>query len=95
MILTFDPYRIFITHGHRYNVYSDRDILKQNARLQGCDIAMYGHTHVPEIDLEDDVWVLNPGSIALPRQPGRQPSYMIMEIDASGKAQFTMHYYER
>ena len=42
---------------------------------------MYGHTHKPEVDVDDEVTVVNPGSLSYPRQEGRLPSYVIMEID--------------
>jgi uncharacterized protein len=27
-----------------------------------CDAVVYGHTHVPEVERLDEVWILNPGS---------------------------------
>ena len=50
----------------------------------GYDVVMYGHTHVPYIEIGDDVTILNPGSISYPRQPGRKPTFLIMEIDEEG-----------
>ena len=32
------------------------------ARFARCDAVVYGHTHVPQVDRVDDVWILNPGS---------------------------------
>jgi uncharacterized protein len=32
------------------------------ARFPECDAVVYGHTHVPEVERFDEVWVLNPGS---------------------------------
>lgn len=85
-------YNIMMTHGHRYNVYSGTGTLKELARENHADIVMYGHTHVPLIDLSDSVWVINPGSIALPRQQGRIPTYIIMELDDKGEVHFTLNY---
>jgi putative phosphoesterase len=31
-------------------------------RFPGCRAVVYGHTHVPELELVDGVWLLNPGS---------------------------------
>lgn len=94
-VLHFGQYTLFLTHGHRQGVYSGTGALKEAARLSGANIAVYGHTHIPLIDLSDDVWVVNPGSISLPRQEGRKPSYAVMEIDRSGKAHFTLHYFDK
>jgi putative phosphoesterase len=56
--------------------------LAQIAREQGCSIALYGHTHRPEIDdSSPGLLILNPGSISFPRQKGREKSYMILELE--------------
>ena len=85
-------YSIFLTHGHRYNVYSDLTNLKQVGRQLGADIVMYGHTHKPDIDLSDDIIAINPGSLSYPRQAGRVPSYIVMEIDRNGEVKFVLKY---
>lgn len=46
---------------------------------------MFGHTHKPYLETKDGVTILNPGSLSYPRQEGRRPSYMIMDIDEAGK----------
>ena len=51
---------------------------------------MYGHTHRPDIDLEDGVKVINPGSLSYPRQSGRQATYIIMEVNTEGEVEFTL-----
>lgn len=78
-----------ITHGHRCYVKHTLDDLRELARENGADIAIFGHTHMPLIDdSEPDVLVLNPGSIQQPRQEGYRPSYMFLAIDdASGKVE--------
>lgn len=32
------------------------------ARFEGCDAVVYGHTHVPQVERFQHLWVLNPGS---------------------------------
>jgi len=83
-----------LTHGHRYGVYYGTSQIKEAAKARQAHIVMFGHTHIPLIDLMDDIWAINPGSIALPRQRGRIPSYIIMDIDREGKAHFTIKYCE-
>ena len=87
-------YRVLLTHGHYYGVSVGTDRLKEEARARNIDIVMYGHTHRPEIDRDAQVTVLNPGSLSYPRQWGRKPSYMIMEIDREGEAHYTINYIE-
>ena len=77
-------YHVWLTHGHNYYVAMENAILKEEARSRGADIVMYGHTHRPAYSDEDGLITLNPGSISYPRQAGREPSYMIMEIDENG-----------
>lgn len=72
---------IFITHGHYYYVSMNEERLKEEARNRGADIVMYGHTHKPSCERENGLLVLNPGSIAFPRQIGRKYTYMIMQIE--------------
>ena len=79
--------RIFMTHGHYYYVALNEERLKEEARERGADIVMYGHTHKPALTREDDLITLNPGSVSYPRQQGRRPSYMIMELKSEGEVE--------
>ena len=85
-------YKVWITHGHNYYVSMDTKRLRQEAVARGVDIVMFGHTHKPYIDADGDLIVINPGSLSYPRQDGRKPSYIIMEIDVNGNADFQLHY---
>ena len=85
-------HKAFITHGHYYGVSMGPEGLVDEAKSRGCDIAMYGHTHRPFLDVIDGVTVLNPGSLSYPRQEGRRPSYMIIHVDADGKLDFQQKY---
>lgn len=54
---------VYLTHGHRHYVKQDTGLLLEDARAAGADIALYGHTHVPNCYQEPDgLWVLNPGT---------------------------------
>lgn len=92
-IIMIGNYKVMLTHGHRYGVYYNTNKLKKAAKAREADIVMFGHTHVPLIDLKDKVWAINPGSISLPRQKGRIPTYIIMDIDKKGKAHFTLKHF--
>ena len=85
-------YHVWVTHGHNYYVSMGNENLKEEARARGADIVFYGHTHKPVLDLKDDVIAVNPGSLSYPRQDGRKPSYVLMEIDNLGEAHFTLCY---
>ncbi len=66
--------------------------LQERARELGADIVMYGHTHRPLLISEEDLVTLNPGSLTYPRQSGRHPSYIVMEMDRAGEAAFEIRY---
>lgn len=83
---------VFITHGHPYYVAIGEERLRKEARDRGADIVMYGHTHRPSYSEDDGIIALNPGSIAYPRQPGRKPTYMIMEIEREGEVDVRLMY---
>lgn len=85
-------YKVFLTHGHQYFLSSGYDSLIKNSK--DADIIMFGHTHRPVIFMKDGKVILNPGSVSYPRQEGRVPSYIIMELDKNGEAHFTLNYLE-
>lgn len=91
-IIKIGNYTVMLTHGH--GVYYGINQIKEAARKNQAEIVMFGHTHVPMINLSDDIWVINPGSISLPRQSGGAPTFIIMDIDSDGKAHFTLNYYK-
>lgn len=83
---------IFITHGHRYAVSKDTDVLKQEAIFRGADIVMYGHTHRPEFTFDDHLIVMNPGSLTRPRQEGGLPSYIMLEMNKTNEISASIRY---
>lgn len=87
-----EKYKVWVTHGHWYGVSMGTEMLKQEARSRGVQIVMFGHTHKPCIDIEEDLVALNPGSLSYPRQEGHKPSYALMEIDKQGEAHYTIGY---
>lgn len=86
--------KVFLTHGHNYYVSMNYEIIKQEAKAREVQIVMCGHTHKPVIDIGEKVTVINPGSLSYPRQEGRKPSYILMEIDSNDKPHFTLNYLE-
>lgn len=89
---TIEKYKVWLTHGHTYYVSMGNETIKKEARERGVDIVMYGHSHKPVVDIDKDIIAVNPGSLAYPRQEGRRPSFIIMELDKKGEAHFTINY---
>lgn len=85
-------YKVFLTHGHYYGVSMGTERIMEEGYARKADIVMFGHTHRPELVERGDITVLNPGSLSFPRQEGRRPSYMLMEIDRDRNLHFTTKY---
>lgn len=85
-------YRVWLTHGHNYYVSMGNETIKKEAVSRGVDIVMYGHSHKPVVDIGKEIIAVNPGSLTYPRQEGRRPTYVLMEIDREGKAHFAINY---
>lgn len=92
MELKLGKYKALVTHGHTYYVSMGNELLKREARARGMNMVIYGHTHKPVVDFKDEVAALNPGSLSYPRQEGRRPSYILMDIDEAGEVQCSLHY---
>ncbi len=83
-------YNVLLTHGHYYYVSVGVENIKTEAVSRNKDIVMFGHTHRPKLDISDNVVVLNPGSLSYPRQDGKMPTYIIMNIDSEGRADYEL-----
>lgn len=75
--------RIFCAHGHRYYVKDGTVTLRSAARDNGCQAALFGHTHERYIACEDGIDIMNPGSCSCPRD-GNKPSYGIVDVTDAG-----------
>lgn len=78
--LQLENMNIWVTHGHNYYVNTNPEYIRTEARARRMDIVMYGHTHRPVIDKTENLIVINPGSLTYPRQEGRRPSYVVLEM---------------
>ncbi|HZG70487.1 MAG TPA: metallophosphoesterase [Chondromyces sp.] len=72
--------RIFVTHGHRYNVKMTMMNLSYKAKEYEADFVFFGHSHLVGVEKIDGTVFLNPGSITLPK--GRQEkTYAVVEVN--------------
>lgn len=93
-VILIGKYRVLLTHGHYYYVNTGIADIRREALGRRCDIVMFGHTHRPLVSSEQGVIALNPGSLSYPRQEGRLPSYIVMELDRQGEAHFDLRFLE-
>ncbi|PKH59230.1 phosphodiesterase [Shewanella sp. Choline-02u-19] len=70
LVLLPNGRRLFLTHGHLYNIAN-------HPRLCRGDIIASGHTHVPVAAQHDDLIEFNPGSVTMPRG-GHAASYGVL-----------------
>ena len=74
--------RILFYHGHTMFVSAGTEYLENAAREAGCNVALYGHTHVSYCRYKDGLYVMNPGSPSSPRDG--KASYGIIDITETG-----------
>ena len=88
--VTFDlqVFRIFMTLGHRYCAHAGNEQLKSAGRRNKADIVLFGHTHRPTLEVDEDIIVANPGSLTYPRQEKRKPSYMVLYLEKGKMPKF-------
>lgn len=81
-ILRACGYTILLVHGNRHSVDVSLDLLVDAARAMDCDIAIFGHTHMPCAETYSGVLALNPGSPARPR--GKHgPSFALIDLEST------------
>lgn len=79
LVIDIEDKKIFATHGHQYNVKCGLDALFYRGKELEADIVLFGHTHFPQIERDEGIMLLNPGSTANP-QSELCPSFGIIEI---------------
>ena len=75
--------KFYLCHGHRFDRSRLKEFLSATAVTNGCDTALFGHTHVPLNETVNGVLLFNPGSASLPRG-GNPPTYGKISIDTNG-----------
>lgn len=81
---------VFMEHGDSLPYSHREDAMFSLTRRQKAQIGLFGHTHVPFAQMENDILILNPGSTSYPRG-GSKPSYAIITIDNDGSFHWS-HY---
>lgn len=66
-LLDFEGVKIYITHGDLYGVkYSLSNIYYKGLEI-GADVVLFGHSHVCYLEEYDNITLMNPGSVSMPR----------------------------
>ncbi len=70
--------KIFVTHGHMYNVKQEHEryeTIKERGLRLSADVVVFGHTHIPYNENSGKITIINPGSVKYTR------NYGIIEIE--------------
>lgn len=80
-ILRLNGVKVMITHGHLYDVKYTLSTIKAAAKAANCKVVLFGHTHMPLVDYDDGLYIMNPGSLA--RSQNGKKMYGVLEIKDS------------
>ncbi|MDO4325745.1 MAG: phosphodiesterase [bacterium] len=81
-LLALNGLTLYATHGHVYN----ENVLPP---MQEGDILVHGHTHLLRADRVNGHWILNPGSVSIPKG-GNPATYAILD-----ETVFTIYDFEK
>lgn len=73
--LQIEGLRVLVNHGHGMEPGA---IQAQAQRFQ-VQLFIYGHTHIPELKVENGIVYLNPGSPSLPKGEGRRATVALLD----------------
>ena len=92
VLVRIGKYQALVTHGHLYGVSMGKTRLEAEARKRGAQMVMFGHTHYPHLEERNGLMFVNPGSVTYPRQPGRQGTYLVLDVDAEGEVTYSQKF---
>lgn len=77
--ISVSRHKIFACHGDFYYVTAGLTPLLNEAKKREADIVLYGHTHKKFTGYQNSIHIMNPGSLARPRDGSS--SYGIIDIN--------------
>ncbi len=88
--------RFFLAHGHELQVKTSLLPLKYKAMESSAGIALFGHSHIPYCEQENDILFINPGSVASPRV-FKEPTFVTLDLlstdSSDGSLQVEISYF--
>ncbi len=63
LVIEIEGVKIFATHGHLYSAKTTLYRLAERADELGCNIVLYGHTHIAREDEIAGIKLINPGNM--------------------------------
>ena len=88
-LLEIGEVKILIFHGHRYGVKSGYGAALATGKRMGADAVLFGHTHVPFMEAQEGILMMNPGALSSPFR-----NYGILEIEGKKVKGALLHQYD-
>jgi len=80
--------KFFITHGDHYRVKTDLSRLVEKAKELKASVVLFGHTHLPLIQKQDGVLLINPGTLM---SGSDSKSYAILTVTPFKISAYVIH----
>lgn len=80
ILTTFGGVQIFACHGHLYDVKQNLQHLYFKGKAENARIVLFGHTHIPYLDDDGEMMMMNPGTVGAARMSGYE-SYGLITIN--------------
>jgi len=82
-VIEIEGWKFLLTHTkEKHEKDLPGDVSPENMVKTGqADIVLYGHTHIPTIAKEGNVYLINPGHLKAEDNKGYQPSYAMLNIE--------------
>jgi putative phosphoesterase len=81
-VIALEGWKLLLTHTKERHQNDLTDDIPPGEYLKSAsvDIMLYGHSHVPAISIENNVYLINPGHLKTDDKRGYEPSYAVMDI---------------
>ncbi|BFO96407.1 metallophosphoesterase [Mycoplasmoides pneumoniae] len=84
-----------LMHGHqapRHDLKQWYKMLVDQAKSYLCDVLIVGHSHIEHYETIDGIQVINPGSLEIPRNPRKLPTYCNLNLSQGRISDLTFHF---
>lgn len=83
LLREFEGWRFLISHTHESHAHDlsddpEPERLKASGRV---DVLLFGHLHVPSIEAQNGVLLVNPGHLKGEDKRGFRPSYAVLDVN--------------
>ncbi len=73
LFFQIENYRFIVSHGH---LYSEEDLF-QMSKKWNINFLISGHTHLWKLEKKGNIFIINPGSVSLPKN---NPSFGLLDL---------------